>query len=391
MSFSLYGPRPILVDSSYRNRRKFPNQADFVIPFTGKSDLSSVEDPILASYSVFSQVAGVVSAALPGVYPAPAYPAPFEDYYFSQVVINLVDNIPNLYVGQYLYIPGRGSQKIVALFPNTPVIGQATVFVEGQYLVLPVAGDDYYIRQFVPDPFYNGPPPFPGLAGVGALPTRDFILPGTAVPVNDYYKGMYLVPLSGPNVGFVRPIVSYDGTTLSGSVAAFPFPMAAGMAFEILKVLRNNETPWQYGGSIATESSFANYKITLCYLMLPNKEVFSGWGGTMEDYPYVTIKFQPVDGGSSFNSIQSNNPFTTGTTIMSHIQPERNGAKFIVNRGCCCDGAVVKLSPACDIRVTVYLPNGDILKYDPTMENYQFQPANPEYQISMFLQIQKVV
>lgn len=390
MSFSVYGPRPFLIDSSYRNRKGYPNQADFVIPFTGDAKVSG-EDPILDGYAVAFEGGGIVSAALPAVYPTPAYASPYEDYYYAQVVINIVTDVVNLHVGQYLYIPARGSQKIVALFPNSPAPNQATVFVEAPYAVLPGFGDNYYIRQFSPNPLYNGPAPLPGLAGVGALPTRDFVLPAGASDQDDFYKKMYLVPLSGANVGVIKPILSYDGATLSGSVEPFPFPMAPGMNFEIVKILRNNETPWQYGGSIKTESSYSNYKITLCYLQLPNKPVFSGWGGTIEDYPYVMIRFQAVGGGSSSNTIQTNNPFSTSATLWSQIQPLRNDAKFVVNRGCCCEGAVVQLSPVSNIRVTVYLPNGDILKYDPTQEYYAYQPSNPEYQISMSLQIQKIV
>jgi len=390
MSFSVYSPRPILIDSSYRNRVQFPNQADFLIPFANQVGANSVEDPILNAYILLYTAAGVVTYTLPAL-TAPYFPAPFQNYNYPQLVINLTTNTPNLYVGDYLQIPGKGSQKIIAVFPNTPVVGQATVFVDAPYTVAPALGDDYYIRQFAAQPIYGGPG-LTTLAGVGAMPVMDFIFPAGASTVDNFYNGKYLYFLSGANAGLVRPITSYTGATLSGTVSAFPFPMAAGDAFEVLSVYMDNFTPWRYGGSIFTEQQFVNYSIKLCYLMLPNQIVFSGYGGNISTYPYVMIRFQSVQGGASEkNTIQSNNPFSNNATLLSQIDGYNFDRSFVISRGCCCEGAVVKLSPASDIRFTVYLPNGDILKYDPTMETFSPLPANPQYQIVMFAQIQRLV
>jgi len=126
------------------------------------------------------------------------------------------------------------------------------------------------------------------------------------------------------------------------------------------------------------------YKVRLSSITLPNLPI-CGTKFLLADYPYVLVSFgnitsTNVDGRSGTNNIGtiwSNNPFANSSTFMCAIANIRSPdiIKFVVVRSA--QVVSMKLNLAENLRFSVYLPNGTLIKYSKKFEiNVEEQSFN---------------
>jgi len=126
------------------------------------------------------------------------------------------------------------------------------------------------------------------------------------------------------------------------------------------------------------------YKVRLSSITLPNLPI-CGTKFLLADYPYVLVSFgnitsTNVDGRSGTNNIGtiwSNNPFANSATFMCAIANIRSPdiIKFVVVRSA--QVVSMKLNLSENLRFSVYLPNGTLIKYSKKFEiNVEEQSFN---------------
>jgi hypothetical protein len=126
------------------------------------------------------------------------------------------------------------------------------------------------------------------------------------------------------------------------------------------------------------------YKVRLSSITLPNLPI-CGTKFLLADYPYVLVSFGNItstnlDGRSGTNNIGtiwSNNPFANSATFMCAIANIRSPdiIKFVVVRSA--QVVSMKLNLSENLRFSVYLPNGTLIKYSKKFEiNVEEQSFN---------------
>lgn len=367
MSTSIY--KYLNIDSTYRNRNLYPNPANFVIPvsFNTQNITNALEafDPVSLAMPC---VTGTVSYATgPSI-------NELETIGFTGAYIS---NIDNYYINKYLQIESAGQvqTKTINFYAGTTKI--ATINNNGFDDIK--VGDNFKIRTLLP-------------MATGTI-LQGSLVPTTSLlwnPSSSKYKGQFLYLNTGPYVGSVSKITNVGtGTNMTGLALVLSpgNPPGATGPFEILPYSYDNMSTLWYGGT----RSFNNpvcYSIELLYLMVPNQLLKSGYGGTLDKYPYFILKLSNVESQYSDSVIYTNNPYEKSAMFRVPMPLTlRSETFFILKDSKCIE--VVKFKPDQSLKFELLLPNGDPIIFNIDDELSPC-PPDPLLQISASFAIRRL-
>jgi len=273
------------IDSTYRDRTKFPLPSDFDIPMyfgPSSSTAKDAKDPISSSFPVITNTSF-------GAYPGPT----------TSVVLNS-NSFPYKSVYNNFYLENdcssfagtHGYSKILSYNPAT-----YTVTIPSS--ITPT--NNYNIRKEIPLIRDT-------LGAVAGISTTAVSLGGSASTIDKVYENCYLRIFSGVASQSYSIIVGYTGATRT---AILKTPLSAvpitGDGYEILPYTKDNFSPLLYHGT-TTMNQTVCYDIELMYLTLPNVYILNGSAGTLDDYPYFYVKLYNLNSKPSATQMITNNP-----------------------------------------------------------------------------------
>jgi hypothetical protein len=467
--------RYLEIDSTYRDRNRFPNPCDFEIPIsqTGVKDKFNAIDPVSLSTPVL-EVNSAFNTDLPlsnAVNLDVSYGTISQTYIIgedlSKVVIlrsvfpQRLRQEKDFYAGSFLAISISGINEyqrissyeylftiniagtdydyckitVSSPFSTQPSEGSTSYtfntssndsFSPGAYIFLPlgVSIDNYYINYIIDDitlgvtrkiVSYEGSTRlaktdslFPigwadldsyiirkqGPSEIGTLTgitTITLQLPITSSSTDNYYVGDFIRITSGPLYGEVRKIIYYNGTTKIATVDS-PFSSIPGTeTYEILPFTRDNVVPLAFTGMEINRVD--NYEIELLNLIIPNKILVSGNGGSAVTYPYFLLEIYNISvaSGDTRNILISNNPNSVRVLFRIPVDDtvSKSVSPFVKIDG---DGMVqtIKFKPDQSLKFRLLLPSGDTIKIG---DSERFSPSSPNefMQLSSCFSLRRVI
>lgn len=327
----------IELNSAYRDRTQFPNQAEFIVPI---GNTGNTQDVILNSFPSTSFVAlarnhgpAVFTGGNPSRVKLDATASTIDDYYNGMVITDTTTgetSIIQSYNGNsqtaLLYFPfSSGTWQSTDTFTITDNSNFSNIFdpdgknIDGYNvgnLLYNVDEDEFrtIVSYDAVSQMYTVDSPFSNFSGqTFEVRKAEYIVNGTALALTANtmtlavsntgdYTGQYIRFMSGALQDQVFHIVSYDTTT---RIATFtpnlivPGPLPT---YEILQYSSNNI------GHIPNFHHEAGvYEVELIDLILPNTTLNNNVGGRIAFYPYVYVQFENVSKGVN-HIINSNNP-----------------------------------------------------------------------------------
>lgn len=360
------GCKYIDLDSTYRNRNNYPNPNDFVIPinYPGRnSTASSAIDPILDAIP-YSFAGGVVGNSPDA----------------NHITLDANETAyNNFYINSILDInPNSSGQQFVKIISYDGVTKIATL--ETPLTSVPMPGDTYYIRKTAPF--------FIGTVSNTLTPTNNtFSLNSSASLINDVYNDSYVRVLTGSNTGQVSRVMGYSGNNKKVTLfKTLPSTLAIGDAIELISYTRDNASTLLSAASISSAGQSAYYELELLWISIPNKILNVGYGGTINNYPYLYVQLYNEGKRQSNQVILSNNP--NSTLALFKVPVDCDGDPFITLKH---SGSrqVVRFEPDQDLRFTVTLPNGTPLSFADA-DSFSPLAPNPLVQVNALFGIKKI-
>jgi hypothetical protein len=155
--------------------------------------------------------------------------------------------------------------------------------------------------------------------------------------------------------------------------------------YEILRFTRDNFSPFNFTGGVASHQEAVCYEIKLVNLTLPNLPLKTG--SRIAFLPYVYVEFQSYTSGN-YNIIYSNNPKATRMIFRVAIDDISNPeiVPFIKLKSEMTQ--TLKFRPTDNFKFGVYLPDGSLFS---TIYSENFSPLepNPLVQISALFSIKR--
>lgn len=358
MSSSIY--KYIDIDSSYRNRNKYPKQSDFVIPVTyvsqQSSNVNNAQDPVSLAYPFDSGNTQAGSTT-------------------TNIVLSAVSsNIQNYYANAYLGLQNEYAM-ITSYDSVTKIATTSTAFT-----VAPPINTPYTLRYELPI--------FTSTIGVGST-QLSVNLGVSATSIDNFYTGKFIYLTSGTNSGESRLIVSYNGTTKNAMlVTNLPFVPLLGDTFEILQYSKDNYTPMLYNSTLGFNNAVC-YSIELLYVTIPNQITKNSPGGPLDSYPYFYVALYNEGNNHSDSILFSNNSNARMALFRCPMPLTLSTELFFTLKDSKCI-QVVKFKPDSDLRFKILLPNGEPINFQ---QNDTVSPAlpNPKLQISASFSIRRIV
>lgn len=356
------------IDSTYRNRNMYPNPSDFVVPISYEQNPTTnpyyTQDPIVNAVPFELKTTSAAKASNTSVY-----------------LSTTSSTIDNFYVDDYLQI-GSEFAKITAYDGTTKIATLQSPGITGAVAL----GDSYVIRKALP--YFTGT--------VGAAPTTTTINlngSGNASSVDNFYTGKYIyfptIPAGGTAAGQTAFISSYNGTTKIATLAkGLTTAPTAGDTFEIDELTRDNLVPMLYSGSQGFNQQIC-YTMDLLYITIPNTLTTSGYGGTLDRYPYLYLHL--YNEGAVMRSdgvLYSNNINAKGATFKIPLGLNLRQETFFTLK----DAKMIqtaKFKPDLPIRFKLTLPNGEPITFS-TPDNFSPLEPNPLIQISATFAIRRM-
>lgn len=356
------------INSTYRDRKNYPNPSDFVIPYNingQKNNAFTAIDPVVLGVPFMT-----------GTIPTGSGTG-------TIVILNSAQgasNINNFYINQILQI---GNQFLTITAYSGLDVYAATV--SGTGFVDTSIGLEYQIRG--QRPVYIG--------NATNTSRTNISLSSTLTPASqtdNIYRGMYLRATSGASAGEIALINNYTGglvktTNLQTTLLT---PISTGDGIEILEFSRDNVVPLIYSGTDIFNQPVC-YRMRLLSLTIPNLTLNIGRGGTIANYPYLYVKFSIDGDNSSTQTLYTNNPnaktvqFKVPITTSDYTLSE----SFIDLRASE-ETQTIKFKPNSSLRFTVTLPSGEILSFVQP-DNYSPLAPNDLVQISATIEIERII
>ena len=366
MSYNLQNPIPkeqdliahtvkyLDIDSTYRNRKNYPNPNDFVIPITypGRdSTAATAVDPIID--------------AIPytGSLNPPGINVTGTSTSSSVIVLDSSEsNIDNYYINSVLEISGEF--RTITFYNGTTK--EATV--SSPFSSIPLLGTVYYTRKV--QPF------FVGTVAASPSPTiNSFSLGGSASSINGIYVNSYLRFTSGSNNGLVFRVSAYNGitkvVTLFSNMPNIPL---VGTTIELDSFTRDNASTLLYSNTSAASSQAGYYEIELLWLSVPNQVLGVGYGGTLDRYPYVYVRIYNEGNRLTNQALFSNNPNSSLVLFKVPVDQYFGNTSFITLTNAKTK-QIVRFESNSDLRFVVTLPDGTIVKF---ADEDNFSPMSPD-------------
>ena len=374
----------IFLDSSHRDRTKFPNSSRFDVYMKSQEE-KSPSDPVGKAFVLYqSLITSYTSAPVDFV----TLNTPINEQFFEN---NLISKYVEILDPLTLTI--RGTANVAGVnFPLNTVNPYDRIYLTNSISgVLP--GDMIYIRQITSMPKFR----FISLAAY-VIGTTSIVITGGSSTTGDYV-GSYLAVTTVPFQLSSYRIVAYNGATkiatISPGLNAFAI---IGSVIEIYEVL-DNDPGLSSPGSI--RGSAVNYEIRLEWIRIPRQPLFvfdlnspgvvdpASSDKLINNSPYIYITFKNKTSGSS-NVIQSNNKNTRASQFIIPVDSTNTELYkfFTLSSGYT---ITTKFNPTEPIEFGVYLPNGSLVIFDPNDERYGLTVPNTDLQISALFSIKREI
>lgn len=311
---------------------------------------------------------------------------------FGSDVPSTIDNFYNDYL---LYDELHNESRNITGYDATLRV----VTVSPPFTYTPAGNQVFSIRKALPSVLNN-------TFGGGSINQTTIDLGASALPIDNFYKGSYLFPrLSGGTVPptyapvplppYVYKIQNYDGATKLATIyPPLPFPLSeltlAGTTYDILIGSRDNFAPMVYTGSTLSQSEQVCYEIQLVSFILPNVPLDTG--SRIAFYPYVYVEFSNLTapGGLQRNVIYSNNPYASRAMFIVPVTDLVAPADSpFVRFGSCAMTQTIKFKPNDNIRFSVFLPDGRLLR-PIKPDNMSPLPPNFSLQLNAVFSIKRI-
>ncbi len=352
------------IDSTYRDRTKFPLPSDFDIPMyysASSSTAKGAKDPIANSYPIetnetFGSYIGPTNSVVLSTNSIP-YNSVYNNYY--------LENDCNSFAGTHNYY------KILAYNPTTFTV------------ILPTSispTNNYNIRK--------EPPLLRDVLGITAgVSTTEVVLGGSASNIDGIYTNCYLRIFSGIAAQSYAIIIGYTGST---KTAILKTPLSdipiTGDGYEILPYTKDNFSPLLYNGT--NTNQVVCYEIELMHLVLPNVYILNGSAGLLDDYPYFYVKLYNASSKPSATKMITNNPNSREAIFCAPMDLNLSTQSFFTLKT---KNPIQQMTfkPDDNLHFSVCLPNGEPLEL---RESDWFSPAapNPFFQISAVFSIKRI-
>jgi len=389
------------IDSTYRDRNRYPSQFDFVIPISingQKPNAQQALDPVSLAfpYVTNSILATSTNTITINDSVPPVNVSPFDDYYIESYVEAVADN------------PNAEFRRIIGY--NATSYANPVITYTGATMV--ATSGNFNIRYAIP--LFIG--------AVGATPastTTTINLGPTASNMNDFYTGNFLrfrnSAAGTPTAltGLYRIITAYNGATQTATLST-PLPSVPAVTdgIEVNAYTNDNAFAMIYSGTMTMNQPVC-YSVELLSLVLPTfgqptgmtAELFAnGIGGNWDRYPYVYLHlYNESSNFTNYRTLYSNNPnsnralFKVPMSIFSgdNIFFTLKDAKTI---------QVVKFRPDLPLRFTITFPNGQIPEIVPRdaahsvspnvvqiKEQYSPNPPNSLVQVNAIFALNRIV
>ena len=114
----------------------------------------------------------------------------------------------------------------------------------------------------------------------------------------------------------------------------------------------------------------------LSALIMPNRKVLNGYGGNLPDYPYVYVSITSANFNTYSNALVSNSPYVISDSLFKCPVTYYNDNKFLslISTGMT---PKVIFRENDDLRIRIYLPNGEIVQFEPDANTVLF--SSPSY------------
>lgn len=359
--------RYIDINSAYRNRNTYPNVCDFVVEMNTISQSNnpdSAKDPILLSFPYETNLLQGGST-------------------ITQIVLSIESsNIINFYKNSYLEIAGN-YRRITAYNPSTKVATVTPAFPVA-YPALTL----YTIRYELPI--------LTGVTSAAALTTNTIVLSLAASSENNFYVGTWVfVPGATPPSSYQwYRITAYDGVTRTATIAGnFTSIIGIGINFQILRFSYDNVKSLKYYGTETNTNNPITTQISLVNLIVPNLEVANGYGGNLQNYPFLYVCLYSEKGITYNNPIISNTPASDKALFkvpVTYLQ-----STSFLTLGYSGMTQFINFRTNDDLRLQILLPDGSPLQFETGNVNLFSPglpiPSNPITQIQAIFEVQRIV
>ena len=360
------------INSSYRNRNKYPNPCDFVIPYRGSQDYSSeyfFNDPILTS-TPYSNATTITPPLTTQVGSTPV----------NIILDSRETSISNYYIFSFLEINNE-YHKIIQYNGSTLTATVDTPFIT------PVIGVNYTVRETIPTLTTNIT-----VNNTNFLNCVDKINLLTALSNIGTYDNLYFRFLNGILTNTYYKIVDYNSSTsvatIQPNINQTKFIGGGTDLIEISQYTEDNAKNLFY--RTLGPPNVRYYELSLQYITLPNLVVDGLRGGLLDNYPFIYVHIYNDGFQQSLNVMYSNN-LNSGQAIFKVPIDKylyNNPTSFYTLKPIT-QNQIIAFNPVQDLRFKITLPSGLTLKYT-TPDNFApFQP-NPFVQISLQLSIKPV-
>ena len=365
----------IELDSSHRNRKEFPLQSDFIIPFTngaiGTNYLNSI-DPVFDGIPFYWDTCSAVGTK--STVKLASNASTLDNFYINNwiTVTNTVNNI-KVYRKIIQY---DGTNQTATVDPEFPDNTNGDYFIKRELHIL------------------NGT-----ITVVSLTPNYCKIqLPASGTSAINKYIGMYIYFLTGTSQGKFAQIKSYNFVTneieiytlqdVDGKFNAIqPGDLATGDNFEIDSFSYDNFYPLRYTGTRTNQA--VCYAIAITQLSIPRKTLKVGYGGFVSDYPYVFVHFYNHNRHSQ-TIMYGNSPAANIAVFKVPLSLTSTTPNFIVAQNInVTTPQVIKFNPGESYSFKVTLPNGEVLQFQEN-DNFSPLPPNPLLQIGAMFAVQRM-
>jgi hypothetical protein len=353
------GVKYIDLNSTFRNRKLYPLQSDFVVPLRTSNNISIIQDPVFNAtpytLSIVKQPPSLVTQT-----------STANDLITLDADETSVDNA---YVDSYLTIDGV-SRLITAYDGTTKVATLSTPLTS-----LPAPSTSYFTRKELPL-----------FTSTVAAITDSYTIQLDDTPSNLQSAVLYLRIATGTLLNEM-----YSVASIAGDIVTFSTAMSSGLApgdtIELMALSRDNVAPLLYP-SLGTETNTTGlYEISLISLTIPKSVFNNGYGGIAQDYPYFYVALYNEGDISATQVLISNNPNSPLALFKVPIDDYSDVTTFYTLKHSN-STQIVRFNPLKDIRLKVYLPDGPPLSFAQS-DNFSPSAPNPLLQISAYFSLKK--
>ncbi len=347
------------ISSNFRNRNLYPYTSDFVVPVSFTNN--NISNPFLAADPISLAVPTVNSLTQAGSTT-------------NNIVLNANSStINNYYINQYIGVSNQYS-TITSYNPST-----FTATINPPYSSAPLVNTQYLISGALPS--------LTGTVNNGSN-QQVVNLGNNASSDNGAYVGYFIYFSTGTNNGVSQLISAYTGSTQSAKMAkALPNIPNVGDPFLIAQYSGDNASPLLYSGTIGMNQAVC-YSIELLYLTLPNQILSSGYGGSLDKYPYVYLYIYNEGNQHTEYPMYSNNRINQSATFKIPLGITLKSETFFTLK----DARmieVIKFKIDQPIRFRLVLPDGSPIIF-VTPDNSSPMTVNPLVQISASFALRRI-